>query len=124
MLKKQHIDFKGKLLAVLFLFFNCVCTAAPVLKLISENQADTVSIRLVQNPLENEEENHATSSGYINHVNHFSVRKHCNNRVCNTAVTNGTVSLSAIVLPVIYIPDASKLPVPGMDAFLFRYTLF
>jgi hypothetical protein len=122
---KQHINFKSKLLAVLFLFFNCVCTAAPVVKLTGENYKEAVSIRLqMPNPLGGEEENHASSFGYINHVNHFSVRRHSDNRICNAAITNASVSLPDIESSVLYIPDASNLPMPGNDAFLFRYTLF
>jgi hypothetical protein len=126
MLWKQHRNFKSRLLAVLFLFFNCVCTAAPVVKLTGESYKNAVSIRLVQvpNPLGGEEENHASALGYINHINHFSVRRHSDNHVCNAAITNAPVSLPATASSVFFIPDASHLPIPGNDAFLFRYTLF
>jgi hypothetical protein len=126
MLWKQHGNFKSRLLAVLFLFFNCVCTAAPVVKLTCENYEEVVSIRLVQvpSPLEGEEGSHNSALGYINHVHHFSVRRHSDNHVCNATITNAVVSLSAVESSLLYIPDASHLPVPGNDAFLFRYTLF
>lgn len=122
---KQHENSKGRLLAVLFLFFNCVCTAAPVLKFAGEKAKDAVSTRLVQvpHPLESEEENHAVA-GYLNSVHHFSVRKHFDSRVYNAVNTNSTVSLFAIASLAIYIPDAGNLPMPGNHAFLFRYTLF
>jgi hypothetical protein len=122
MLWKQHGNFKSRLLAVLFLFFNCVCAAVPVVKLTGEGYQD-VSTRLIQvpNPLESEEENHNPALGYINHVHHFSVRRHGDNHVCNMAITN-VLSLPAIESSVLYIPG--NLPMPGNYAFLFRYTLF
>lgn len=126
--RKQHIDFKGRLLAVLFLFFNCICTAAPIVKLTGENYPDTISIRLLQvaNPLENEEENHAAPYWHVNQFHHTSVRKICNTRVYDAALTGSVVSLSAFDVEVSQtsIPNASVLPVHGNYAFLFRYTLF
>ena len=109
---------------MLFLLFNCVCTAAPVLKLTGENYKDPVSIRLgqVSAPLENEEENHAVSS-YINSYNHFSVRKQsykANYQIVSTSFT----SFRVIGLPETYIADASVLPIPGSLALLFLYNLF
>ena len=122
----QHRNFKSRLLAVLFLFFNCICTAAPVVKLTDENHADAVAIRLLQvpTPLENEEENRAATSGYINHANHFSVRKHCDKRVGNSPDAKPTILFSGNDLPKTYIHEAGILPVPGNYAFLFRYKLF
>jgi hypothetical protein len=123
---KQHRNFKSRLLAVLFLFFNCICTAAPVVKLTGETQADAVSIRLVQvpTPLENEEENRATTSNYINHTNHFSVRKHCDKRVGNSLAAKSAILFSGNDLPKTCIHEAGNLPLPGNYAFLFRYKLF
>ncbi|MBO9684083.1 MAG: hypothetical protein J7502_15695 [Flavisolibacter sp.] len=122
----QHRNFKSQWLAVLFLFFNCICAAAPVLKLTDENHTDAVSIPLVQvpTPLENEEENRAATSGYINHANHFSLRKHCDKRVDNSLAAKSTVLVPGNDLPTAYIHKAGVLPLPGNYAFLFRYTLF
>jgi len=119
---KQHRGFRNRLLAMLFLFFNCVCAAAPVLKLTGENYNDTVSIQ-IPGPLENEEENRATSA-YINHVNHFSVRKQGARHVYSAVSTNSAISLAVSDLPGTYISSTSILPIPGDRAFLFRYTLF
>ncbi len=122
MLGRQHTNFKSRLLATLFLFFNCVCTAAPVLKLTTE---DVISIGVVQTPgpLENEEENRA-SSYFINNINHILVRKHRDNHFCNSVITNITASVPAIKPSFICIPDTTSLPLPGNYAFLFRYTPF
>jgi hypothetical protein len=125
MLRKSHINFKSRLLAILFLFFNCVCSAAPVLKLANENYKAAVSTRLVQLPvpLENEEENRA-ASGYFNYINPIAVRKHSDSYVCNSNITNTALPAPAIEPSRICIPDASNLPMSGSDAFLFRYMLF
>ncbi|HWI92909.1 MAG TPA: hypothetical protein VNT20_16645 [Flavisolibacter sp.] len=125
---KQHIGFKSRLLAVLFLFFNCICTAAPIVKLAGEDYADTTSIRLIQiaNPLENEEEKHAIFYWHVNQFQYTSVRKIFNNRMYDAALTASIVPLSAsdVEASNTSIPDASVLPVPGNYAFLFRYSLF
>lgn len=123
---RQNRSFKSRFLAVLLLFFNCVCIAAPVLRLDDGNYNDAVSIQLGQipNPLESEEETHAPAFSYINYVNHFSARKYFGNRVYNPAVTRSNVLLPAVDLSNTCILNASTLPMPGNDAFLFRYTLF
>lgn len=110
---------------MLFLLFNCVCTAAPVLKLTGENHEGTVSMQLVQvpGPLENEEENHATAFGYTNHINHFSV-KQCDKCVHHVAGASSIISFFDIALTKSHIPDSGIFPVPGYYIFLFRYTLF
>ena len=109
---------------MLFLLFNCVCTAAPVLKLTNENYKDSISIRLIQvpAPLENEEEGQAVSA-YLHCFNSLSVRKQsykAEHQIVNTRIT----SFRAIDLPKTYIADTSLLPMPGNRAFLFRYNLF
>jgi hypothetical protein len=126
MLWKQHTGFKSRLLAVLFLFFNCVCAAAPVLKLSGETYKEAVPIALPQNsnPSENEEESHASASGYINHCGHFSVRKQHEKRVYHAAGPGSTISFSGIDLPNSYATGTNIFPLPGYYAFLFRYTLF
>jgi hypothetical protein len=126
MLWKQHTGFKMQLLAILFLFFNCVCTAALVLKFNGENYKDAVSKSLVQvpNPVENEEENHSTASVYVSHFNHFSLRKQYDKRLDRPADGSSTTSFLAIDFPKAYLRDADVLPLPGYYAFLFRYNLF
>jgi hypothetical protein len=123
---KQHRIFKSKLLAVLFLFFNCICTAAPVLKLRDENGTNVFASRTLQapNPLDNDEETHASTSGYINHVHRISVRRHCDKLICESLAATSTVLYSGISLPNTHTPNDSILPTPGNAAFLFRYNLF
>lgn len=126
MQSKQHTGLKGRFLATLFLIFNIVCTAAPVLKGTGENYKEDVSIRLVQIPVpvENEEENHATSSGYTNHTNWLCVRKICE-RDINYLAANSVVNARSTIDPLkVYLNDAPVLPLPGYYAFLFRYNLF
>ena len=126
MQSKQHTGLKGRFLAMLFLIFNSVCTAAPVLEKTGENYKEDVSIRLVQLPVpvENEEENHATSSGYTNQTNCLCVRKLCE-RDINYLVASSVVNArSAIDPPKVYLNNGPVLPLPGYYAFLFRYNLF
>lgn len=121
MLSKQHRGLRNKVLAVLFLFFNCVCAAAPVLKLAGENDNHTISV--ASGPLENEEENHAASA-YINQFPHLSVGKHSTRRVGNNVDANSARSLAVVDVPETCISNAGFLPIRSNHVFLFRYTLF
>lgn len=121
---KQHISFKNRLLVMLFLFFNCVCTAAPVLKLTGAE--GTVSTWLVPIPIppEGGEENHTTTYTCINHFLHFSFRKQCDKCLDHAPDGSSTTSFFAIDGSKVYLHKTSVLPIPGYYAFLFRYNLF
>ena len=110
---------------MLFLFFNCVCTAAPVLEFTAENYKEALSIHLAQgsNPLEGEE-NHSSAFSYTAHFNQYSIRRHCEYRIYSAVIPHTAVLASAIKSLKISLPDESVLPLPGNDAFLFRYNLF
>ncbi len=121
---KKHIGFKSRLLAVLFLFFNCVCTAAPVIKNSLDDNKQSLSLRLQNlNNTETEEENRLTSSSYINQHSSFSFRKQTNHIVnevnhCNEMV----LSVKDWRQPSITVADL--LPTPRYYSFLFRYKPF
>lgn len=126
MQSKQHTGSKGRFLAMVFLIFNSVCTAAPVLKLTGDNYKEDVSIRLVQipAPMENEEENHPGTSGYTNHTNCLCVRQRCERHISDAVVSSVANVCAAIDPPKVYLNDAPVLPLPGYYAFLFLYNLF
>lgn len=109
---------------MLFLFFNCMCSAAPVLQLAGKVDAVALQMVKVPYPLEGEEENHATSSGYINHSSHFSLRKQCGKRLNLAAESNFNALISGTDAPKTYLHYASVFPLPAYYVFLFRYTLF
>lgn len=121
---KKDSGFRCRLLlAMLFLFFNCVCIAAPVIKIAAE---DAVAGRLAPIPktTETEEGNHLTASSYVNQQNHFSVRRQSDRRVSNTVNSFSAASFRSVDLRENYIAAASLLPTPGYYCFLFRYNLF
>jgi hypothetical protein len=120
---KQHTGFKNSALALLFLFFNCISIASPVLHLRAEGSKE-VSRGLVQFPgnMEMEEENPATSV-YVSHSSNFSVRQqHCNNRaVCTNHDQPALLALHQLQFE---LPDHHLLPLPGYYASLFLFNLF
>ena len=121
----KHIGFKSRLLAVLFLFFNCVCTAAPVIKSSLDGNKQVLSLHLVQNlnNTETEEENRLTISSYINHHAAFSFRKQTNHLVNETNHYNEMLfSVKDWSRPSISAADI--LPTPRYYSFLFRYKPF
>jgi hypothetical protein len=124
MLVKQHTGFRCMLLGILFLFFNCVCTAAPVIKITSEDYKQATSLQLNQTAGATEtEENQLTTSSYVSRVTHFSFRKqhlsHAYNAGGNNQLAPADISLQSSYLSTKYF-----LPTPGYYAFLFRYNLF
>jgi len=123
MIWKQHRNSKSRLLAVLFLFFNCVCAAAPVAKLTDDNFKDAISVR-IGIPLENEEEAHF-ASGYISHTTHFSVgKKNCKQKNHHFFSNQHSDLIASVESSNTFIYRDSNLPLQGNYAFLFRYTLF
>ncbi len=124
--EKQHSRFKSRLLGLLFLFFNCVCIAAPVVKLSSDDYREATSMQLVHipNAPETEEENHFTASVYVNQLNHFSFRKHNGKHVFNESNSIAFTSVNDAVGQKFYLSTSNFLPTPGYYVFLFRYNLF
>ena len=118
---KQHRGFKSKLLAVLFLFFNCVCIAAPVAKFSNDNFKDAILIR-TGSPLQSEEETHL-ASGYINHAVHYSFHKKFCKKNHHFFSTQHSDLISGIESNTFF-DDGRTLPLPGNYTFLFRYNLF
>ena len=106
---------------MLFLFFNCVCAAAPVAKLSDDNLKDAISHR-IGSP-EGEKETHV-ASGYVNQIRHFSVRAHSCRQNSHFSSSKYAVAISVAEPSNTYISNAGTLPLPGSDAFLFRYNLF
>ncbi|TKK67208.1 hypothetical protein FC093_15095 [Ilyomonas limi] len=110
------------LLGILFLFFNCVCTAAPVIKITSEDYKQATALQLNQTAGATEtEENQLTTSSYVSRFTHFSFRK----QHLSHAYNGGSqIALANIGWQPSYFPANCFLPAPGYYAFLFRYNLF
>jgi hypothetical protein len=126
MLWKQHADFKSRWFALLFLLINCVCTAAPVLKLGSEENRQSGFSSLFQVPgtTETGEENHFTASACVNGLTHFSFRKQGGKQIYNTEGSVPRTSFCDTVFQQSHFSAADVLPTPGYYTFLFRYNLF
>jgi hypothetical protein len=126
MLEKQYTSFRYRSLVILFLFFNCVCTAAPFIKATSENYKQVLPIQLAQSPntAETEEESRLTGASYVNQLAHFSFRKQRSHFFHNSGSNINTAILLDIGSEKSYLTPASFLPTPGYYAFLFRYNLF
>lgn len=120
---KQHTGFIHKLLGMLFLFFNCVCTAAPLIKATSQDYKQAVSMRLMQNSnSETEDESRLTLVSYVNQRTPFSFRKQGSLYAPDSKVPTAALQEADVTNP----PFASSrfLPPPGYYAFLFQYSLF
>lgn len=122
---KQHTSFRYMLLGIVFLLFNCVCTAASVIKITSEDYKQAVSLQLTQNAgaNETEEDSSLIASSYVNRFARFSVRKQYPGQFYNTC-SNNQIAFADIGWQLSYLPAKHTLPTPGYYAFLFRYTLF
>lgn len=125
MLVKQHTSFRCMLLGILFLLLNCVCTAAPVIKITSEDYKQAISLQLIQNTgaTETEEESQLITTSYVSQVTPFSVRKQFPCLACNTS-SNRLIAPAAFSSQSSYLSARCFLPIPGYYAFLFRYNLF
>jgi hypothetical protein len=120
---KQHTPFRCMLLGMLFLFFNCVSTAAPVIKITSEDYKQATSLLLTETAGETEEESQLTTSKYVSQVAHFSFRKQHLRQAYHTG-SNRLVVPAAIGWQSYYLSAKHFVPTPGYYAFLFRYNLF
>lgn len=120
---KLHTGFMHKLLGILFLFFNCVCTAAPIIKATSADYKQAVSMRLAPGATEIEEESRLIASSYVNQSTHFSFRKQYRQRLYQQN-NNQILSLLAEDLREHSFASINFLPRPAYYAFLFRYTPF
>lgn len=121
----KHNSFRIRLFAILFLFLNYVCTAAPVIKNISEAHKQAISLQRGHdfNTLETEEENRLAASSIINHRTQSWYRK-CNKPNCNknNHCNANVFSFQSWEHPSITVADF--LPTPGYYTFLFRYKPF
>ena len=122
---KLHTGFMHKLLGILFLFFNCVCTAAPIIKATFADYKQAVSMRLAPGAgtTEIEEESRLIASSYVNQSTHFSFRKQYRQRLYQQN-NNQILSLLAEDLREHSFASVNFLPRPAYYAFLFRYTPF
>lgn len=122
---KQHIGLRCRLLGLLFLFFNCICTAAPVIKATSADYKQALSLPLAQNAnaAESEEESRLAAV-YVVQLNHFSFKRQQADRVYHIGNNHPVRMLSGKDWYQSYTTDASLLPRPAYYAFLFRYKLF
>ena len=118
-----HTRLRGRLLTMLFLLINCVCTAAPLLSLACEGHAKAVCRQWMQapGPIENDEE---CQTATISNNPHLSVRKHCEKGGNYSVVAASSYYYSNSYRTKFPIPDAHNLPLLGYYSFLFRYTLF
>ena len=121
MLEKLHIGYKHRLLGMLFLLFNCVCTAAPIIKATSEDYKQAVTVRLAQSSSE-EESRLAVSDAVL--LTHFSFKKQHTSRLYNAGSNSAVEPLPHIYGHQPYIATANLLPTPAYYSFLFRYKLF
>jgi hypothetical protein len=121
----KHNRFRLRLFSILFLFLNCVCTAAPVIKNTSEAYKQAISLQrgLDFNALETGEENRLATSSIINHSIQFLYRKY-NKHSCNKTsyATINVLPFQSWEHPSITVADF--LPTPGYYTFLFRYKPF
>ena len=122
---KQHIGLRCRLLGLLFLFFNCICTAAPVIKATSEDYKQAVSLRLSQNPnaAESEEESRLAIA-YVVQLTYFSLKRQPTDRLWKMGNNHPAVLLPDMGECKAYIAGTNFLPRPAYYAFLFRYKLF
>ena len=127
MLLKKHTGFKVRFLCILFLFINCICSAAPVFKFISEDDNYAVATTLPQAPnsIETEEESHGAALALVIQPARLLLQKKKDNCINQTATHFQTA---------LFFSDKKHqshsfittgfLPTPGYYAFLFRYQLF
>lgn len=122
---RQHTNYRSMLLGIVFLFFNCVCTAAPVIKITSEDYKQVVALQLPQpaGATETEEESPLTVTLYVSRMAHFSFRQQHPSHAYNTD-SNRQIALADIGWQPPYLSATYFLPTPGYYAFLFRYNLF
>ena len=120
---KQHSGFKCRLLAILFLFFNCVCVAAPAVKAtLNDDGVDFLQLTQTPNQPETEEENHLVKSKFITQYRHFSLQKQHSNRLFNIGHKSNAPAATDVKLSQPSLQ--ASLPRPAYYAFLFRYNLF
>lgn len=118
----KHSGFRSRMLAIIFLFLNCVCIASNGIKNTTDDYNQAISLQFGHdfNTLESEE-NQLPTSSFINHLSRSSVtlkNHNCNgNFYCNASV----LSFQKCCNPSI---ASDFLPKPGNYTFLFRYTLF
>lgn len=125
MIQTLHTGIKSRLLAILFLLFNCVCSAAPSVNLNTEKNTAPVSMTLAQtNPLESEEGNASAGFSYINQSGYHGPRKPCSRPADQALVYKTLLPFSSVIKEKVYLHETAPLPLPGYYAFLYRFNLF
>ena len=125
MLLKKHTGFTYRLIGMLFLFFNCVCTAAPVIKTSLEtHKTSKVQLAGNSNAIETEEEGRLANASFENQYNlSFRNTQHCNRLFKKDGNGNVIESNSNRLSKSPFAPHTFLLR-PAYYLFLFRYNLF
>ena len=118
----KKLKLRLKLITVLLLFVNVLCTAAPTLQVLAASESSPAGILALQNTntIEAEEEQVLTSND--------AIRRNSKERILISFLTaslrqgNNLNSNSKSVN--YYISYSSLLPLPDYYTFLFRFNLF
>lgn len=119
----KHHGFKSRMLAIVFVFLNCVCFASPGMKNITDEYQQVIAPQYGYdlNTL-GSEENQLPAYSFKHHPVRISATS--NNHTCN----KNFYSIASL-LPVkkcckSFITASYFLPKPGYYTFLFRFKLF
>lgn len=118
----KHIGFPYRFIGMLLLFFNCVCTATPIIKTASDNYKQFIALQN-SDGAESPEKNHLTDASYYSTTAHFSTKNQHQNFLPKTKCDNdnaGAIAISADS----YFTSLIHFPKPAYYLFLFRYNLF
>ena len=118
---KKHSGFTFTLMAVVFLFLNAVCSAAPLLKISFENCQFT-NTGLLQNPAEAAEETSLQISSFETRDSKFSLRHPSPNRLFKK--DNSIAFDYQKWQPKFSFVFYNSLLRPAYYHFLFRHNLF
>lgn len=113
-------------MAVLFLFFNLVCIAAPVLRLAGDNLSAGVPGRMLEVPKtsEGEEANLLSTASYVNRVQQLSLHRQNEKGPVKKYIGFRGLSSTDGYCESAYIGNAERLPLPGYYRYLFLHNLF
>ena len=118
---KKHSGFTFTLIAIVFLFLNAVCSAAPLLK-ISFKNCQFANTGLLQNPAEAAEETSLQISSFETRDSKFSLRHPSPNRLFKK--DNSIAFDYQEWQPKFSFAAYNSLLRPAYYHFLFRHNLF
>ena len=118
---KKHSAFSFTLTAILFLFLNVVCSAAPIFK-ISFKNCQFANTGLLQNPAEAAEETSLQTSSFETRDSKFSLRHPSPDRLKKDS--NPIAFYYQEWRPKFFLVSYNLLLRPGYYHFLFRHNLF